>query len=62
MTPEQVEHFMRDLSLVCRKHKMALGGSPVVYIMKPEDFMFDYHLDEHSRLTLGTPRPKGAQA
>ena len=44
--------FTRELSELCRKHGLGLGGA-TVYEMQPEDYKFNYQVDDESKLVLG---------
>jgi len=52
--------FLIELSNLCRKHRVGISGQPIIYVLEPEDFGFDYSIDAESRLCLGKPESDAA--
>jgi len=44
--------FTRELSDLCRKHSVGLEGA-TLFEMQTDDYKFDYHIDDDSKLLLG---------
>jgi hypothetical protein len=45
--------FLAELTALSRKHGIALGEKPTLYVMEPEDHQFSYRADDEDRITLG---------
>jgi hypothetical protein len=43
--------FTRELSDPCRKYGFGLGGA-TLFEMQSDDYRFDYHVDDDSKLVL----------
>lgn len=44
--------FLADLTELSRKHGIGIAGAPELYIVEPEEKLFEYTCDAESRLTL----------
>jgi hypothetical protein len=49
----RLELFLSELSRVCCRHGLGITGEPVLFVMEPEDYLFNYRADEQSKLHLG---------
>lgn len=52
-TPEPAASFLRDLTELSRKHKIALNGEPVLFEMEPVDMSLEYRSDDDSVVSFG---------
>lgn len=48
--PEEIEHFLLDLSEVSYRHGLVIADSGIVHLMEPEDYELRYFLDLNSVL------------
>jgi hypothetical protein len=51
--PERADQFAFELSELGRRYSVGLGGNPLLFLLEPDDYWFDYSVDVHSRLRLG---------
>jgi hypothetical protein len=47
-----LKEFLIDLTDLCRRYGVGLGGSPEPYFMEPEDHWYSFGLDQDGRLIL----------
>lgn len=52
-TPEPAAAFLRDLTELSRKHRIALSGDPVLFEMEPVDMSLKYRADDDSVVSFG---------
>lgn len=52
-TPGPAAAFLRDLTELSRKHKIALSGEPILFEMEPEDMATEYRCDDDSIVSFG---------
>lgn len=45
--------FAAELTELSLKHGIAIAGSPMLFVMEPEDRLYAYRVNGESRLTLG---------
>ena len=50
---DSLELFLRELTEISLRHGLAITGSPVLFVMEPEDRAFSYRCDDESKLSLG---------
>lgn len=51
--PPAVSTFLRDLTELSRKHKIALSGNATMFEMEPEDMDTEYRADDESVISFG---------
>jgi hypothetical protein len=54
-SPDQgsVSAFVRELSELGRKYGVGIGGTPTLFMLERDDYLFDYSLDANDALVLG---------
>jgi hypothetical protein len=52
-TIDATREFLADLTELSMKHGIAIGGTPVLFVMEGDDYRFAYRLDDQSNLSLG---------
>ena len=50
---ERTEAFLSELTALSMKYGIAITGTPVLFVMEPEDYEFPYRIDGDSNLSLG---------
>ena len=48
-----LSRFMSEFSYLCRKFKIGITGDASLFIMEGDDLLYDYEVDNYSRLSLG---------
>jgi hypothetical protein len=51
--PKPVADFLHDLTELSRKHKIALSGDPILFVMEPVDMQLEYRADDDSVVSFG---------
>lgn len=51
--PPAVAAFLRDLTELSRKHKIAMSGEPILFEMEPVDMSLEYRADDDSVVSFG---------
>jgi hypothetical protein len=49
----KLDEFLSELTELCQKHGIGLGGHPEPYVMEPEDSWFQYICDQDGQIVLG---------
>jgi hypothetical protein len=49
----KTQAFLTELTELSRKHGVAIGGEPVLFLMDWEDRASAYAIDDESKLSLG---------
>jgi hypothetical protein len=49
---DNLEMFLDGLTELSRKHKMGIAGSPVLFLIEPEDLEREYSCDAESNLSF----------
>lgn len=52
-TPAQMAAFLGELTSLSAKYGIGIAGSPVLFVMEPEDHAHAYRIDGESNLLLG---------
>jgi hypothetical protein len=52
-TEPDLSAFLRDLSELCRRHGLGITGTPILFVMEPEDYQLSYVADADRELLLG---------
>ena len=45
--------FLSELTELSAKYGIGITGSPILFVMKEEDFPYSYRIDSESNLSLG---------
>jgi hypothetical protein len=42
--------FVADLTILCERYGVGIGGEPVCYVMEPDDYGFGYQIADNGSL------------
>jgi hypothetical protein len=45
--------FLTALSDLCRKYGFGIAGEPELFVLEPEDYAFNYSVDDRGHLVFG---------
>ena len=52
-TAQRADQFAFELSELGRKFGIGIAGTPTLYMLESDDYLFNYSVDDESQLRLG---------